>query len=63
MTTSANWLHKFDQATGALRNIAEILAAFRSSLIEQGFTDAEAADLVKVLLDFYLREAGLADAA
>ena len=63
MTTNANWIHKFDQATGALRNIAEILAAFRRSLIEEEFTDAEAADLVKVLLDFYLREAGLADAA
>ena len=63
MTTSASWIHKFDQATGALRNISEILAAFRRSLIEQGFTEADAADLVEVLLDFYLREAGSADAA
>ena len=63
MTTNANWIHKFDQATGALRNIAEILAAFRRSLIEEGFTEADAGDLVEVLLDFYLREAGSADAA
>ena len=63
MTTNANWIHKFDQATGALRNIAEILAAFRGSLIEMGFSDADAADLVEVLLDFCLRENGSADAA
>lgn len=34
MTTNANWIHKFDHATGALRNIAEILAAFRRSRID-----------------------------
>ncbi len=50
MTTNANWIHKFDQATGALRNIAEILAAFRRSLIEEGFTEEGAADLVGMLL-------------
>ena len=63
MTTNANWIHKFDQATGGLRNIAEILAAFRRSLIEEGFTEEGAADLVGMLLDFYLRELGSADMA
>ena len=63
MTMNADWIHRFDQATGTFRHIAEILAAFRRSLIEEGFTEADAGDLVEVLLDFYLREAGSADAA
>ena len=36
---NANWVHKFGQATGALGNLAEVLAAFRRSLIEEGFAE------------------------
>ena len=63
MTANADWIHKFDQATGALRYVAEILAAFRRSLIEEGFTEEGTADLVRALLDFYLRELGPAEVA
>ncbi len=49
MTTKAEWIHTFDQATGAFRNMAEVLAAFRGSLIEEGFSEEGAEDLAEML--------------
>ena len=58
MTTNADWIHRFDQATGALRNIAEILAAFRRSLLEEVLTEEGAADLIEMLFALYLEKIG-----
>ena len=57
MTTNAEWIHKFDQATGTFRHIAEILAAFRRSLIEEGFTEEGAEDLAEKAFDLLVSHA------
>ena len=36
---SENWVHQLEQATGAFRQAAEMLAAFKKQLIKQGFTE------------------------
>ena len=51
MTTRAEWIHAFDQATGAFRNMAEVLGAFRQSLLDEGFTEEGAEELADRLFD------------
>lgn len=57
MTTNANWIHKFDQAIRTFRHIAEILAAFRRSPIEGGFTEEGAEELMEKAFDLLVRDA------
>ncbi len=51
---TADWIHKFDQATGAFHVIAETLAAFRDALIDKDFSPEAAEQISDTMLVWVL---------
>ncbi len=53
---SREWTHELEQATGAFRQAAEYLAAFKTVLIEEGFSEEGAERLTDTFMGVAFNE-------